>query len=127
MDYTRRGAFVGGSRLLERGMLDRTRLAWRLLRDPRVSVLKYALPAFLLVYLMSPIDAVPDLFLGIGQTDDLGIAVVAFMLLVRIIPRLAPGHVVDEHLRDLHQANPEREARPRRDDAVIDARYSVRS
>jgi hypothetical protein len=27
----------------------------------------------------------------------------------------------------LHQANPEREARPRRDDGVIDAPYSVRS
>jgi uncharacterized membrane protein YkvA (DUF1232 family) len=108
-------------------MLDRTRLAWRLLRDPRVSALKYALPAFLLIYLMSPIDAVPDLFLGIGQTDDLGIAVVAFMLLVRIIPRFAPGHVVDEHLNDMDHVGRDQELQHQRDDRVIDARYSVRS
>ena len=108
-------------------MLERTRLAWRLLRDPRVSALKYALPALLFVYLMSPVDAVPDFLLGVGQSDDLGIAVAAVMLLVRIIPRLAPGHVVDEHLRDMGQANREWEPRAPRDDGVINARFSVRN
>ena len=108
-------------------MLERTRLAWRLLRDPRVSALKYALPALLFVYLMSPVDAVPDFLLGVGQSDDLGIAVAAVMLLVRIIPRLAPGHVVDEHLRDMGQVNREWEPRAPRDDGVINARFSVRN
>ena len=58
------------------------RLAWRLLRDKRVTSLKYAIPLLLLAYLLSPVDAIPDLLLGIGQTDDLGVAVAAGVLLL---------------------------------------------
>ena len=97
----KQGAFAGGSRLLQRGTFDRARLTWRLLRDARVSPLRYAIPAMVLAYLASPVDAIPDFLLGIGQTDDLGVAVLAFMLLIRIVPLLAPAHVVDDHAREL--------------------------
>ncbi len=103
MESTKRGAFAGGSKLLEPGMLDQTRLAWRLLRDQRVSSLKYALPALLFIYLVSPFDAIPDLLPCIGQTDDLGIAVVALMLTDPSPSEVGAGHVVDDHLRDYEQ------------------------
>lgn len=127
MDTAKRGAFAGGSRLLERGVLDQARLAWRLLRDPRVSMLKYALPTLLLFYLMSPVDAIPDVLLGIGQTDDLGIVVAGFMLLLRVIPKLAPGYVVDDHLRQMGKRGRAWEPQTRRGERVFDAQFNVRS
>ena len=127
METTKRGAFAGGSKLLEPGMLNQTRLAWRLLRDQRVSSLKYALPVLLFIYMVSPFDAIPDLLPIIGQTYDLGIAVAALMLTIRLLPKLAPGHVVDDHLRTMNRGSLEREPRPQGTDQVIDARFNVRS
>ena len=121
--------FAGGAWLLDRGVWDQARLTWRLLRDPRVSILRYAIPAFMLAYLMSPIDAIPDVLLGIGHTDDLGIAVLAIMLLVRIVPKLAPADVVDDHVRGmgLKEAVREREAsEPGQRGRPIEARFNVR-
>lgn len=126
MTASRSGAFAGGGRLLERGSLDQARLTWRLLKDPRVSLLRYALPTLVLAYLISPIDAIPDLLLGIGQTDDLGVAVLALMLMIRIVPKLAPAQVVNDHLRDMGLGGRDREQERPEDQQVIDARYDVR-
>ena len=68
-------AFAGASALLDRGIRDQLRLSWRLLRDERVSAFKFALPALLALYLMSPIDLIPDFLLGLGQMDDLGVVI----------------------------------------------------
>lgn len=118
--------FAGGTRLLDRGVWDQARLTWRLLRDPRVPLLRYAIPALLFAYVASPVDAIPDLVLGIGQADDMGIAVLAFMLMIRIVPRLAPAGVVDDHAREmgLHAAG--RERAPHESEQAIEARFSVR-
>src|SRR5215212_3254151 len=94
-------AFAGASMLLDRGLRNQLRLAWRLLRDERVSALKFALPALIALYVLSPIDSIPDFFLGLGQIDDLGVITAGVLILARLIPRLAPGHVVDEHLREM--------------------------
>jgi hypothetical protein len=51
-------------------MIDQVRLAWRLLRDDRVSAIKYLLPAVLAIYVFSPVDMVPDLFLGFGRLTE---------------------------------------------------------
>src|SRR5215208_6765140 len=99
-------AFAGAGALLDRGIRDQLRLSWRLLRDERVSALKFALPAFLALYVASPIDPIPDFLLGLGQIDDLGVVIAGVLLLARIIPGLAPGHVVDEHLRDMDKGHP---------------------
>jgi len=99
-------AFAGASALLNRGVRDQLRLAWRLLRDDRVSALKFALPALIGLYVLSPIDSIPDFFLGLGQFDDLGVVIAGVLILARLIPRLAPGHVVDEHLRDMGMGYP---------------------
>jgi uncharacterized membrane protein YkvA (DUF1232 family) len=126
METTKRGAFAGASKLLEPGMLDQARLAWRLLRDQRVSPLKYALPVLLFIYVASPLDAIPDLLPIIGQTDDLGAAVATLLLMIRLLPKVAPGHVVDDHLRTMNRGSQEREQRTQRDNRVIDAQFSVR-
>ena len=50
MDRRSTTAFAGASALLDRGVRDQLRLAWRLLRDERVSALKFALPALIGLY-----------------------------------------------------------------------------
>ena len=61
MDRRTTTAFAGASALLDRGIRDQLRLSWRLLRDERVSALKFALPALLALYVLSPIDPIPGL------------------------------------------------------------------
>jgi uncharacterized membrane protein YkvA (DUF1232 family) len=118
-------AFAGASALLDSGVRNQLRLAWRLLRDDRVSALKFALPALIGLYAISPIDSIPDVFLGLGQIDDLGVITAGVLILARLMPRLAPGHVVDEHLRqmgmDYHGAEPGRDTHE-----VVEARFNVR-
>lgn len=125
MARTTPGTFAGASVLLEPNMIDHVRLAWRLLRDERVSALKYLLPALLAVYVFSPVDMVPDLFLGIGQVDDVGAIIVAAMILIRLLPRVAPADVVAEHRQDLLRPKGSQTERPIRNDAY-DAHYTVR-
>lgn len=125
MARTTPGTFAGASLLLEPNTIDHIRLAWRLLRDERVSGLKYLLPAMLALYVVSPVDLAPDLFLGIGQIDDVGAIIVAAMVLIRLLPRVAPADVVAEHQQDLlgpKQARAERTA----GDGAYDAHYTVR-
>jgi uncharacterized membrane protein YkvA (DUF1232 family) len=116
-------AFRGGSKLLEPGTLGQLRLAWRLLRDKRVTTLKYAIPTLVALYVASPIDGIPDFLPGFGQMDDVGLAIAALLLAARLLPRLAPTHVVDEHLRDLGKGKAERGSGA--PGSAIDAHFSV--
>ena len=125
MERQRTSAFTGAGALLDRGVWDQLRLGWRLLRDERVSALKFAVPVFLALYVMSPIDPIPDFLLGLGQADDLGVVIAGALLFARIIPRLAPGHVVDEHLRDMGLGRPASKAHGK-PEAVVDARFNIR-
>lgn len=125
MARTTPGTFAGASLLLEPTMIDHVRLAWRLLRDERVSALKYLLPAMLALYVVSPVDMIPDLFLGVGQVDDVGAIIVAAMVLIRLLPRVAPADVVAEHQQDLLGPQRGQAERPAGDGAY-DAHYTVR-
>jgi len=106
-------------------MREQLRLSWRLLRDQRVPALKFALPALLGLYVMSPLDPIPDFLLGLGQMDDLGVVIAGVLLIARIMPRLAPERVVDEHLREMGIGQPAAQTSPRPTE-VIDARFNVR-
>jgi uncharacterized membrane protein YkvA (DUF1232 family) len=55
------------------------------------------IPLAVLVYLLSPLDLLPDPFLGLGHLDDLGVAI----LLLRTFVSLAPREIVSEHQVDL--------------------------
>jgi uncharacterized membrane protein YkvA (DUF1232 family) len=125
MNRRKTSALAGAGALLDGGTRAQLRLSWRLLRDERVSGLKFALPAFLALYVASPIDPIPDFLFGLGQVDDLGIVIAGVLLLARIIPRLAPAHVVDEHLRDMGLDGQPAKASAKPGD-VLDARFNVR-
>lgn len=89
------GALVGF--WLLRSVIRRWRLVWALLRDRRVPLALRALPILALLYVASPIDLLPDRFLGLGQLDDL----LALFLALRALVGLAPRHLVIEHLARL--------------------------
>ena len=71
------------------------RLVWRLLADPRVPLFPKLIVLAAAIYVISPVDLIPDLILGLGQLDDLGIA----MLAVGVFIQLCPPALVDEHRR----------------------------
>lgn len=87
------------------------RLAWDLLRDPRVPAQQKLILGGVAAYLLVPLDIIPDFIPGLGQVDDVAIV----LLGLRWFIRSAPEDVVSEHLakiakneddmtRDLEQA-----------------------
>ena len=125
MDRRTTSAFSGAGALLDHGVRDQLRLGWRLLRDERVSSFKYALPALLTLYVLSPVDPIPDFLLGIGQMDDLGVVIGGVLLLARVIPKMAPAHIVYEHLRNMHNGGRHPERHNMASDNAVDARFNV--
>ncbi len=71
----RLGRFVGT-------VPDLLRLAYRLLRDPRVPVRRRMVAAAALGYVVLPVDIIPDAIPGLGQVDDLVVVSVALRLLM---------------------------------------------
>lgn len=61
-------------------------VVWRLIQDREVSLALKLIPILAVLYLLSPIDIVPDFMLGIGQIDDLTILVVALATFLRLVP-----------------------------------------
>ena len=78
-------------------LVKNARLIWRLLWDGRISAWLKMIPAASLAYLIMPIDFVSDLFLGLGQLDDLAV----LLLSLRLFILLAPPEVVESHLREM--------------------------
>jgi|GEM_PF-1509392 len=82
--------------------LERIRLTWRLFRDDRVATwMKAAVPAIAALYLVAPIDLIPDFILGLGQIDDLSIIGVALFAMTKLLPKLSPNAVTSEHLSEM--------------------------
>jgi uncharacterized membrane protein YkvA (DUF1232 family) len=69
------------------------------------------------VYLISPVDFVPDVLLGLGQLDDLGIILLGIALFVR----LCPPDIVDYYRNQLEYGN---DFEPD-DDETVDTTYRV--
>jgi len=83
------------------GVLKQARLAWRLLRDARVPGWAKMVPIAGILYLLSPIDLLPEALLPLlGEVDD----VVVLLLAVKLFIDLSPPGVVREHLHDLFNA-----------------------
>src|SRR5438067_5097314 len=57
-------------------------LMGRLIKDTRVSTAEKALFAAAIVYVISPIDLIPDFFPFIGQVDDLYVVALVLLRLV---------------------------------------------
>jgi len=74
------------------------RLVWHLLRDPRVPAWTKLIPFLALVYLVVPIDLIPELAPPVlGQLDDLAVILLGMQLFVS----LSPAQVVEELRRKL--------------------------
>ena len=65
---------------LLRTLLAQSRLAFRLIREPAVPLLAKSIPALAAVYLIWPLDFLPDLLPVLGQLDDLGVVLAALEL-----------------------------------------------
>ena len=73
------------------------RLYWRLFRDRRVPILPKALLVLTLVYVVSPLDLVPDFVPVLGEMDDVVVVLAGLWLFVR----LCPPEVVRETVHDI--------------------------
>ena len=79
------------------GLWLRLRLTWCLFNDDRVPMWTKAIPMMTFAYLFSPIDVLPDLFLIIGQMDDLVILYGG----LELFERMVPPELVAEHRQRL--------------------------
>ena len=68
------------------GMFQQLKLVWALFTDKRVSLMNKMVIPLALLYLVSPIDFIPDVFLGLGQLDDLGVILLGMALFVKLCP-----------------------------------------
>src|SRR5574340_255849 len=71
------------------------RLYWRLLWDRRVSIWPKALLVLAVLYVLSPIDLIPDYIPVIGEVDDL----VVLLAVLRLFMYLCRRDVVQEHVQ----------------------------
>jgi uncharacterized membrane protein YkvA (DUF1232 family) len=76
-----------------KGVVNQVWLTWKLLLDKRVPTWMKLLLAIPFLYVLSPIDLLPDFILGLGQLDDLGI----ILLGMRIFESIVPEYIVQEH------------------------------
>ena len=97
------------------------RLVWRLFADSRVPLFPKLILVAAAIYVISPIDLIPDLILGLGQLDDLGVA----MLAIGVFIQLCPPALVDEHRRAI-AAESGGTAKPS-DDETIEGSFRVMS
>lgn len=91
------------SRSLGRGAIDQFHLIWRLLWDREVPFYLKMIPVAACIYLISPVDFIPDAFLGLGQLDDLGV----LLLSGQLFAQLAPQHLVAQHRAEIQGLLPD--------------------
>jgi uncharacterized membrane protein YkvA (DUF1232 family) len=70
-------------------LIAHVRLSIRLLRDPRVPLLLKAMPVLTALYVLSPIDLLPDVLPILGEVDDLAVSVLTLQAFVRLCPAAA--------------------------------------
>lgn len=71
---------------LVRTLVARARLGFRLIREPAVPLAAKAIPLLGGLYLIWPLDFLPDLFPILGQLDDLGILLAALEAFLHLCP-----------------------------------------
>lgn len=79
-------------------VMNEARLLWRLFTDQRVSTWTKMIPVAAFLYIVSPIDLVPDFIVGLGQLDDLTILLGG----LRVFRSMVPEHIVQEHQEQLN-------------------------
>ncbi len=102
---------------LLRMLFSQVRLTGRLLREPRVPLFVKVVPVMAALYLVSPLDVIPDVFPLAGQLDDLTLSLIALAAFLRLCPE-AP---VDFHRGAIAEGRPYSPMSPT--DDVIDAKW----
>jgi uncharacterized membrane protein YkvA (DUF1232 family) len=82
---------------LLRHLPDFVRLYWRLLRDRRVSIWPKAFLILSALYVVSPVDLIPDVIPFMGQLDDIVIVIAA----CRLFMYMCRPEVVREHVQQI--------------------------
>jgi uncharacterized membrane protein YkvA (DUF1232 family) len=102
----------------------RARLAWSLVREPQVPLLRKAIPLLALAYVISPLDLIPDVLPFVGELDDLMLLVLGLELFVRVCPQ-APVVFHRAAIAAGQRFAPMRpdSSRPDSDGGVIDAEF----
>lgn len=77
---------------LLKALVHRVRLAWRLLREPKVPVAIKALTLVPAAYVLFPLDFLPDMLPLLGQLDDIGVVLAAIEAFVNLCPDPAVAH-----------------------------------
>ena len=93
-------------------------LSWALMKDNRVPLPIKFIPLVAILYVLSPIDFVPDLIPVLGQLDDLGLLMTA----LTAFNSMAPSDVVAEHLARLRGEAPVIEKKKRDGNIIIDVK-----
>jgi uncharacterized membrane protein YkvA (DUF1232 family) len=68
-------------------LLNSFRIAWKLLWDGQVPMSAKVVPILTVLYVLSPIDFLPDVFVGLGQLDDLAILLLGTQLFIAVSPK----------------------------------------
>ena len=101
--YTKRTPSKSSATILP--VFRRLRTAWRIYRialsDKRTPFAAKALPWMGLLYLISPIDLVPDVLPVIGQMDDVTILVIFLLWAFRLIPKDLKRNVTRREVIDV--------------------------
>lgn len=98
------GSWLAKPGLLQ-GLLAQARLALRLMREPAVPLLAKAVPVLAAVYLIWPLDFLPDIFPVLGQLDDFGVVLAALEIFLRLCPD-APTEFHREALANRRRFSP---------------------
>ena len=84
-----------------RSLLNQFRVTVRLFRDPRVPMWKTVVPLLALLYIVSPLDFIPDMIPGLGQLDDIGILLAG----MRLFEMISPEAVVAQQRKAVERAH----------------------
>lgn len=107
---------------------NKSKLAFSLMRDSRIPFwVRASVPAAVFLYVISPVDLVPDFILGVGQLDDLAIVILGVGMLTSFLQKFAPSDVVQDHLGRLFESfyGPDVSPQQHRSE-VVDADFRVR-
>ena len=103
-------------------LIQEIQLAWQLFRDDRVPTYAKVLPALIVVvYIIFPLDLIPDPLLGLGQLDDLAV----FLLCLALFRALVPDHIVKEYSTGKDNVRKDANKTTSGDEDYIDAEYRV--
>jgi uncharacterized membrane protein YkvA (DUF1232 family) len=101
------------------GLIKQLQLVWLLFKDKRVSLWTKLILPLSLLYLISPIDFLPDVIVGLGQLDDLSIVLLGLTLFVK----LCPPQIVNSYRDQLEYGDDV--SLPSEADKTIDTSYRV--